>query len=149
MSRIERVAALALAVLLSISAPVISAQDAWMSDAELVAQFHDTTIEGNYPTGRSFSESYQSDGRVDYKEPNINMRGYWSVTSGTLCTIYDADPAGGCFRVARVGENCFEFHFASRTEDAVPGSADGKAEWTARAWVRGKPSACPSDGADV
>ncbi|MGQ0455951.1 MAG: hypothetical protein ACT4OU_02690 [Hyphomicrobium sp.] len=120
-----------------------------MSDSELVAQFHDTTIEGSYPSGRSFSESYRSDGRVDYAETSVRMKGYWSITSGTLCTIYDTDPAGGCFRVARVGENCFEFHFASRTEQTIPGQSEGRADWTARAWIQGKPSACPPEGAEV
>lgn len=139
------VAALAAAC---ISAPGHAARDLWMSDAEIIAQFNDATIDGSYAAGRPFVESYLADGRVEYVERGLTMRGYWSVTAGTLCTIYDLDPTGGCFRVARVAENCFEFYFASRTEQAAPGPEGAQPAWTARGSIRGKDASCP-ERADV
>ncbi|MFN0219831.1 MAG: hypothetical protein ACKVP4_13570 [Hyphomicrobium sp.] len=126
----------------------LRADDRWLNDSEILDVFHDRTIEGSYASGRSFTESYRANGSVEYSERGVSMGGYWSVTSGTLCTIYELDPAGGCFRVARVGENCFEFYFAARTEKAAPGPDEEKPAWTARGSIRGKSTACP-EGADV
>ena len=75
-------------------------------------------------------------------EPGVTLGGHWSVTEGTLCTIYDGDPSGGCYRVALVDTNCYEFYFVSRTEAAAPGPPAGKPAWTARGALQGKPSAC-------
>lgn len=112
----------------------------WLQDAEIASALTGKTIDGRYASGRSFSERYNTDGRVQYMEDGASIGGRWSVTAGTLCTIYDADPAGGCFRVARVSANCFEFFFATRTEEAAPGGPTP--QWTARGSVNGEASAC-------
>lgn len=114
----------------------------WLSNAEIEAALSGKTIDGRYASGRAFSERYASDGRVQYMEAGATIGGRWSVTSGTLCTIYDNDPAGGCFRVSRVSENCFEFFFAARTEEAVRAPNGGPPLWTARGSVNGEASAC-------
>lgn len=116
------------------SAPV------WLRDAEITAALAGKTIDGRYASGRGFTEHYDPDGRVQYMEEGATIGGRWSVTAGTLCTIYDTDPAGGCFRVARVSANCFEFFFATRTEEAAPGGETP--QWTARGSVTGEASAC-------
>jgi hypothetical protein len=64
------------------------------------------------------------------------------VTEGTLCTIYDQQDTGGCYRVTRVAPNCFEFYFVSRTEDSAPGPNGTIPHWTARGAVQGKANAC-------
>ena len=120
----------------------VPSQPVWLNDGEILDQFRDATIEGRYASGKAFTERYAADGGVTYKEPGVRLGGHWSVTEGTLCTIYDGDASGGCYRVARVDTNCYEFYFVSRTEAAAPGPPDGKPAWTARGALRGKPSAC-------
>lgn len=114
----------------------------WLSGGEIMQQFNDATIDGRYASGKAFTERYAADGRLTYKEPGVTLSGHWSVTAGTLCTIYDFEASGGCYRVARVDENCYEFYFVSRTEAAAPGPEDGKPAWTARGALQGKASAC-------
>jgi hypothetical protein len=114
---------------------------AWLGDVEL-QRFSNATIEGRYADGKAFTEHYNRDGRLAYIEANMRLGGHWSITQGTLCTIYDYDETGGCYRVMRVDTNCYEFYFVSRTEVAAPGPSDGKPRWTARGALQGQPSAC-------
>lgn len=120
----------------------------WLAGEAIVAALAGKTIEGRYANGRSFIEHYQADGSVEYIEGAQSIGGHWSVTAGTLCTIYDTDPTGGCFRVSRVGANCFEFYFTARSEAAAPGPEGSKPTWTARGSVPGEGARC-GDGADV
>ncbi len=120
----------------------VPSRPVWLDDGEILSQFKNETIDGRYANGKAFTESYAADGRITYKEPGVTLAGRWSVTEGTLCTIYDGDASGGCYRVARVARNCFEFYFVSRTEAAAPGPPDGKPAWTARGSVQGQASAC-------
>lgn len=137
-------AGIALATVGLAAGPVraVQSKPIWLSGSEIAQQFKDVTIDGRYASGKAFTERYAADGRVTYKEPGVTLGGHWSVTEGTLCTIYDGDPSGGCYRVARVDTNCYEFYFVSRTEAAAPGPPDGKPAWTARGALQGKPSAC-------
>lgn len=121
---------------------------AWLQNRDIATALAGKTLEGRYASGKAFTERYLDDGRIEYIEGGKTMGGHWSVTAGTLCTIYDTDPAGGCFRVTRVGSNCFEFYFASRTEAAAPGPEDAVPSWTARGSVSGQASAC-DDSANV
>jgi hypothetical protein len=115
---------------------------AWLTGTEISNAIAGKTLEGRYANGRAFTERYGPDGRVEYFDDGRTIGGRWSVTVGTLCTIYDNDPAGGCFRVSRVSENCFEFYFASRTEETAPGPDDARPHWTALGSVRGEASTC-------
>jgi hypothetical protein len=138
----------ALVLSLAVLAPVESILSfrVWLTDREIAEAFSGATLEGSYASGRTFIEHYRASGRVEYAERDMTTAGRWSVTAGSLCTIYDPDPSGGCFRVMRVGENCYEFYFASRTEAEAPG--DRKPAWTARGSITGKPGGC-RDGATV
>ena len=118
---------------------------AWMDGAELVQRLGGATIDGRYASGKAFTERYEPDGRLTYTEHSLTLGGHWSVTEDTLCTIYDGDASGGCYRVARVAPNCYEFYFVSRTEDAAPGPPDGIPRWTARGSVQGQSSACKDE----
>jgi len=120
------------------------AMSAWLNDAEL-QRFKDATIGGRYSNGKPFTEHYGSNGRLSYVEHGMTLGGHWSITQGTLCTIYDYDETGGCYRVSRVDTNCYEFYFVSRTEEAAPGPSDGKPRWTARGAIQGQPSACKDE----
>lgn len=123
-------------------APSTSAMTAWLNDEEL-KRFSDATLDGRYVSGKAFTEHYGADGRLKYVERDMTLAGHWSITQGTLCTIYDYDETGGCYRVAQVATNCYEFYFVSRTEQAAPG--DGKPRWTARGAIQGQPSACKDE----
>jgi hypothetical protein len=117
-----------------------------MSEPALRAAFGGQSIDGHYANGKTFTESYGNDGRIEYREHGLTHRGRWSVEAGTFCTIYDTDPTGGCYRVRQVGGNCFEFYFVARTE--AEALRPGVPSWTARAWLKGSPSSC-KDGATV
>ncbi len=75
----------------------------WLSEREIASALTGHTLQGAYASGRRFSESYLDGGRLEYTEGGVTLHGHWSITEGTLCTIYDTDPTGGCFRVAPVG----------------------------------------------
>ena len=136
------------AVLVAGIGAVVAGDGLWLQDGDIQSALGGKTIEGRYATGRPFTERYLDGGRVEYFEGGRTMGGHWSVTAGTLCTIYDTDPAGGCFRVARVAKNCFEFYFVSRTEDAAPGPEGSTPSWSARGSVSGLSTAC-EDNANV
>lgn len=114
----------------------------WMDGAGLAAAFKGRALSGEYASGRTFKEVYRDDGGLRYQDDMRESGGHWSVSSGTFCTIYDDDPAGGCFRVQKTGANCFEFYFVARTEDKAPGAADRDPSWTARAWFTDQESTC-------
>ena len=114
----------------------------WMDGAGLTSTFKGKALDGEYASGRTFKETYMDDGGLHYQDDGRVNGGHWSVSSGTFCTIYDDDPAGGCFRVQKIGANCFEFYFVARTEDKAPGPPDRDPSWTARAWISGHASTC-------
>lgn len=117
----------------------------WLGAAEIERALKGQTLEGMYASGRRFTERYLDDGAVEYVEDGVTITGHWSVTAGTLCTIYDSDPTGGCFRVAASGKNCLEFYFVARSEAAAPGPPDTKPDWTARGAVNGQTDACKEE----
>lgn len=98
-----------------------------------------------YASGRRFTERYLESGALEYVENGILLTGRWFVTAGTLCTLYDTDPTGGCFRVMTSGSNCYEFYFVARSEEQARGPEPGTPSWTARGAIEGSPAACPDD----
>lgn len=121
-------------------------QPEWMQDAEIHAAFAGHTIEGYYADKRGFSERYDADGRLEYVEPYLQSVGRWSVRANAFCTIYDRDPTGGCYRVERLGANCFAFYFISRSERQAERDPLDRPMWTARGWRRDEPSTCEELG---
>lgn len=132
---------LGLAIMVT-TAPAGAKSGPWLSNAEIVKKLSGRLLEGAYATGRRFSERYREDGRVDYSEDGLTIEGHWSATADTLCTIYDGDSTGGCFRVAPSGRNCLDFYFVSRTEETAPGPDGTDPSWTARGTVEGEADAC-------
>lgn len=114
----------------------------WLTGAEIESGLGGKTLEGMYAAGQRFTERYLPGGALEYVEGAAVITGHWSVTAGTLCTIYDTDPTGGCYRVARSGSNCYEFYFVSRSEETAPGPPGVKPGWTARGAVDGQIDAC-------
>jgi hypothetical protein len=136
-----------LATVLAAVVPVKGLPGEWLDEAELKAAFSGVTVEGEYPSKREFRETYETDGRVDYRDGGRQSGGRWSIKAGSFCTIYDDDPLGGCFRVQKAGPNCYEFYFVARTEERAETDPD-KPSWTARAWRADEPAAC-HEKADV
>lgn len=114
----------------------------WMSEDDLKSVFAGKEVEGEYPGGDMFRENYGADGNVAYEDDQRTSGGHWSVREGTFCTIYDDDPTGGCFRVRKVGGNCYEFFFVARTEEEAPGPGDKDPDWAARAWLADEEPTC-------
>jgi len=118
----------------------------WMNDSDLKTTFEGKTIAGLYPGGHGFIETFHRGGRVAYQDQVRQVGGRWSVSAGTFCTIYDGDAAGGCYSVRRMGKNCFEFYFMSRTPKEK--NRPEEPTWTAQAWISDFPSTCVA-GAEV
>jgi hypothetical protein len=131
------------AAIFVISGPAVALDTGiWMDAAGLAETFKGKELDGEYASGRTFKEAYNADGGLRYQDDMRESGGHWSVSSGTFCTIYDDDPAGGCFRVQKIGANCFEFFFVARTEDKAPGPPDRDPSWTARAWFSSDAPTC-------
>lgn len=128
------------AALAATKAPAI-ASETWLLEAELREAFTGVTLDGKYGSGKPFTESYGRDGRIEYRERGTIIAGKWSILSGSLCTIYDTDPTGGCYRVKKVGSNCYEFYFVARTEQQAR-TEQGRPAWTARGSVQGRDGTC-------
>ncbi|MEQ1716653.1 MAG: hypothetical protein ABL907_11815 [Hyphomicrobium sp.] len=122
--------------------------EVWLAESEIEHVLKGHMLEGVYATGRRFTEHYLEGGALEYAESGVTIHGHWSVTAGTLCTIYDMDPTGGCFRVSKSGQNCLEFYFVARSEEAAPGPPGVTPDWTARGTVDGAIEAC-KDGENV
>jgi hypothetical protein len=132
----------ALAAVLALAPSATSALEPWMSEDEMRVAFGGKTIQGNYASGKSFTETYKADGAIEYSERNVQYRGHWSLQAGTFCTIYHSDPTGGCYQVRRVSENCYEFYFVARTEHQAATEGPGRPAWTARAAVSDRTATC-------
>jgi hypothetical protein len=110
---------------------------------EISAAFKDQTISGRYQSGYEFTETYAGDGKSKYWDPRGPMTGTWSIVGDLFCTFYDGGSLdGACFRVEKIGENCFDFFSAAdSTEEAKAPTREPR--YTARAAIDGKKSTCP------
>lgn len=130
---------------LIVFASVAGSVPAWMSDEDIRGAFAGHTVDGVYTTGLTFSESYSSNGRLDYREgphdAGRRMSGDWSIVDGAFCTFYDTTAQGGCFRVRQLGRNCYAFYYLAATKAEITDVAEPK-EFTARGWRRNEPSDC-------
>ena len=118
-----------------------------LTGAEIIAAFEGATVTGAYADGTAFRESYATGGRIKYWDPRGDFTGNWSVTNNLFCTFYDATDggsalSGGCFRVEKIGSNCFDFLVAAQSsEEALDPQA--KPSYTARGSITGIASTCP------
>lgn len=142
-----RLTLLALAALaLTSPASVAGERPPWMTEAELSKAFAGQTIDGHYPDGQTFTETYKAEGRIDYRDERRTTRGRWSVVNGAFCTLYDDDPTGGCFRVLKSGTNCYEFYFVARSEEEA--KKPRQPDWSAQGWIANEASTC-TEGANA
>jgi hypothetical protein len=140
-------AATTLAAIGLAAAPPHAVPGGWMSEEAMRAAFIGNTLDGYYVDGLRWTETYSTDGRLDYRESVRRGAGNWHFRGNVFCTFYDPGYGlnGGCWNAAQVGSNCYEFYVAGATDapedEAVPGPLAG---WSARAWRRGEPSTCES-----
>lgn len=130
-------AALLALILAATAAPSARAQEGVerhaMSRDEVVAAFVDQQLSGVYPSGTPWSELIRADGTSDYREGGNRREGRWWMQRDDFCFRYDLPLSGGCFRVVRLGSNCYELYAVNPGQEAVPGPRTG-ANWNGRMW---------------
>jgi hypothetical protein len=122
------------------------AERGWMTEAAMRAAFIGSTLDGYYADGEDWTESYGTDGRLDYRDRKRKSLGYWYFRDRVFCTFYDPgqDIDGGCFTAVQASANCYEFHlagFSDREADRPPPPGP-VGRWVARASRRDQPSTC-------
>jgi hypothetical protein len=93
-------------------------------------------IGGVYANGVAFTETYRRSGVVEYRDAKNTFNGKWTLKDGGVCTTYEHGDAG-CFRIMKLGENCFEYWMVSGQANVVSPS------WIARGWQANYPPTCP------
>lgn len=131
-----------------LAATPVASHAPYLSEAAIREAIVGQTLDGHYGNGMTWVETYQADGRLDYREASRAAKGAWSFRpGGVFCTFYDPSPSGtlsgGCWQVLRSSANCFEFYVAAETpsfdaEEGMPAPS----QWNARGWRRGEPSTC-------
>ena len=120
-----------------------------MDDAALKGAFSGRSLEGVYSDATAWSEAYGADGRLFYRDRNGQSPGDWSVRNDRFCTFYPAsgELTGGCFLVARRGDNCFDFYSVGPASEPGVSSEDLRTglNWTARGWYVEAEPTCPED----
>jgi hypothetical protein len=104
-----------------------------MGRDEIVAAFVDQQLSGVYPSGIPWSELIRSDGTSDYREGGNRREGLWWMRGDDFCFRYNIPFSGGCFRVVRIGTNCYELYAVNPGEVPAPGPQVG-ASWNGRMW---------------
>lgn len=104
-----------------------------MGRDEIIAAFVDHQLSGVYPSGVPWSEMVRSDGTSDYREGGSRREGRWWMRGNDFCFRYHLPLSGGCFRVVRVGANCYELYVVNPGRETVPGPQSG-ANWNGRMW---------------
>jgi hypothetical protein len=140
------IAALALTVqpVLATQPDALPSKPFVMAGPELIATFDGKTVSGAYGDGTPVRETYAVGGGITYWDSTWGDRtGNWSVVNGLFCTFYDG-MAGGCFRVERIGANCFDF-FASASSEEEALNPGTRQDYTARVSIEGATSTCPEE----
>lgn len=131
-----------LAVCLAFGLPV-SAQRAWMQEAEIRAQLTNVRLTGLYPSNIAWSEQINADGTTDYVEAHERRPGRWTVEGELYCFVYAQPQQGGCFRIVRHSANCYELYTASIGGVAPsPPPAATAMSWNGRMWRDGEQGTC-------
>ncbi|MGE0768975.1 MAG: hypothetical protein AB7L90_21240 [Hyphomicrobiaceae bacterium] len=114
----------------------------WLSGDDIRAAFAGRPLAGLYPSQRPWTETIGADGTTDYRESSNHWRGRWWIRNREFCFSYPPPGVGGCFRVTRISENCFElyeFGTALGGEETPPNIAN---LWNGRMWHADQPTTC-------
>jgi hypothetical protein len=131
-----------LSVLILVCAPIAFAEErtAWMSDEDMRSTFAGKRVAGVYPNGVKFEETYAPSGTVDYKDDLQSDSGNWAISAGNFCFFYRS-MQGGCFKLHRDGENCYQAVLASEAVNSKSGPLS-KTGWAVLMWRADMPSTC-------
>jgi hypothetical protein len=105
-----------------------------MSRDEIVAAFVDQQLSGIYPSGLPWSELIRADGTSDYREGGNRREGRWWMRGDQFCFRYELPMSGGCFRVVRIGANCYELYAVTTSGTAPPAPPNAEGHWNGRMW---------------
>ncbi len=122
----------------------VQARDGYMTGTEIRRAVSGVTIDGVYPGGVAWTETYKTDGKIDYMETGKRMTGQWSLEGAVFCTLYNGGSEGGCWRVRSVGANCFVFYITTRPRPGQGTTATIPVDktWGAMGWRQGVTSTC-------
>jgi hypothetical protein len=137
-------ASLALIAILG-PAPAADAQNLVKRNAmnrnEIVAAFANRQLSGIYPSGLPWSELIRSDGTSDYREGERRREGRWWMRGHNFCFSYAPPMSGGCFRVVRIGTNCYELYAVNPGDGPSPAPGADE-DWNGRMWRDDVPPTC-------
>lgn len=114
----------------------------WLSGEEIRTMFSGKPLAGIYPSDRPWTETIGADGTTDYREGTNHWQGSWWVRDREFCFSYPPPGVGGCFRITRISDNCFElYEFASRLgQDETPPNIARL--WNGRMWHADRQTTC-------
>jgi hypothetical protein len=149
-SRLLAQTALTAVLACTLALPAAGVEGRWMTEAAMRAAFIGKTLDGHYVDGVEWTETYDTSGRLDYKESTRRAgAGSWFFRGRVFCTFYDPGQGlnGGCFAAVQASANCYEFYVADLgRHDADKDDADAGpgpiGKWVARAWRKEAPSTC-------
>ena len=115
------------------------ARGGWMTESAMRADFIGKELAGHYADGRTWTETYHSDGGISYREVDRQATGQWSFRGSVFCTFYGPGFDGACWFSRKLSANCYEFYLASREPDGEIGLPK---RWNARGWRTDRASTC-------
>jgi hypothetical protein len=113
-----------------------------LTGSAVVAEFSGKALTGLYRDGEHWNETYNADHTLDYSDPRATMTGTWMTSGNTFCTFYNEADTGGCFEIKRIGSNCYEFVFVTRSEEEARTAPSPTFDWDARGWRTEAPATC-------
>lgn len=114
----------------------------WMTEAAIRAELVDRKLAGEYPSGVAWAEEINGDGTSDYAEGSIRSRGRWTLSQSLFCFRYEAPLAGGCFRMIKLGANCYELYVERDFALPLPAPRDRSVAWNGRMWRTTEKATC-------
>jgi hypothetical protein len=118
-----------------------SADDDWMTVADIKSIFTGQTVTGLYVWRVVFTETYHPDGGTTYWDPmNGADEGNWHVSKQGFCTFYENEK-GGCFALRKLSENCFE-DYAVESQKTGPLKPEERKPFVSQFWLTSRPSTC-------
>jgi hypothetical protein len=130
------------AVAASAGAAQERARGGWMPADAIRREFTGRLLNGIYPNASEWSEHLFANGTTDYREGTIRWAGRWWTEDRSFCFVYPPPGVGGCFRVVRLGSNCYELYetgSAIGRGDARPDDTD---LWNGRMWLAERQATC-------
>ena len=108
-----------------------------MGEAEIRRVIIGTTLDGVFPGGVKWWETYNADGTLDYMHDGQRMNGRWVIRGQVFCNVYQNGAEGACWRLKSEGANCFAFYLTPppvSTRAAPPPLRDS--DLSSHAWRR-------------